>query len=128
MCPMNYEYARQLSYDSFKGDDFLPTNFNGAGGVADSVIVVVLPNGKKFPILVGELKAKVNIRGTKSDYVQLFNYMLTVQRPYRVSDTRSQLIGFFMDFDEAFIFHLKVGFWTDYYIVPSITQLLFINN
>ena len=120
MPPMKYAYARQLSYDSCKGDDFLPTNFNGACGVADAVILVVLPNGKKFPILVGDLKTKANIRGTESHYLQLFNYMLTVQRPYRVSDTRSELIGFLMDFEQAFISRLKVGFWTDDDIVPSI--------
>ena len=127
--PMKYEYARQLSYNDCEGDVFLPPNFNNSsGGKADAVLLVVLPNQNKmkFPILVGELKTKVDIRGTKSDYVHLFNYMLTVQRPYRVNETRSQLIGFLMDFDEAYIFRLTVGFWTDDYIVPSIAQFMFI--
>ena len=122
---MKYEYARKLKYKSCKGDEYLPTNFNSSSaGEADAVVLVVLENRKKFPILVGELKAKVNIRGTKSDYVQLFNYMLTVQRPYIVDDNRSHLIGFLMDFDEAFTYRLKVGFWTDCSIVPSIAQFI----
>ena len=97
-----------------------------AAGKADAVILVVLPNGKKFPILVGDLKAKVDIKRKDSHYLQLFNYMLTVQRPYRMNNTRPELIGFLMDSDEAFIFRLPVGFWTDYFIVPSIAQFIFL--
>ena len=126
---MKYSFESQLNYRTYEEDpNFLPTNFNNSAwdSTADLAILIVLPNQKKFPILIGELKA--NIRGTESDYVQLFNYMLTVQRPYRVNENGSHLIGFLMDFDEAFIFRLPVGFWTQYNIVPSIvllTQFLF---
>ena len=124
---MKYAYARQLEYNSCKGVDYLPTNFNSDCGVADAVVLVYLPDKKKnFPILIGELKTDVKMEGTKSHYVQLFIYMLTVQRPYIVNDSRSQLIGFLMDFDKAFIFRLKVGFWTDVVIVPSIAQFMFL--
>ena len=107
---MHYSYESKLRYRSCKEDDFLPTNFNNSAGngEADVVIIIDLPNTKKFPILVGELKTKVNIQGTESD-CKLFNYMLTVQRPYSVKDNGSHLIGFLMDYEEAFIFHLRVG-------------------
>ena len=136
---MQYSYRSQLRYRSCKEDDFLPTNFNNSAGngMADVAILIDLPNTKKFPILVGELKTKVyfqelspsrNPQGKKSDYLQLFNYMLTVQRPYSVKDNGSHLIGFLMDYEEAFIFHLRVWFWTDFYIVPSTVEFLLLRN
>ena len=56
------KYIPQLKYSDIKEDrNFLPTNFNNNArdGKADAAILIVLPNGKKFPILIGELKAEV---------------------------------------------------------------------
>ena len=124
---MQYSYKSQLRYRSCQEGHFLPTNFNNSAGngKADVAILIGLPNNKKFPILVGELKAKVHL---SSDYFQLFNYMLTVQRPYSVKDNESHLIGFLMDYEEAFIFRLRVGFWTDPLIVPSTFEYLLLRN
>ena len=127
---MQYSYIPKLRYLSCNKDDFLPTNFNNSAGngMADVAILIDLPNTKKFPILVGELKTKLNFQGLESDYLQLFNYMLTVQRPYSVNDNGSHLIGFLMDYEEAFIYHLRVRFWTDPYIVPSTVEFLLFRN
>ena len=128
---MQYSYVSKLKYLDIKQDkNFLPTSFNSSAhnSEADDALLIVLPDGKKFPILFGELKREVKFKEFKisanppepeSDYLQLLNYMLTVQRPYSVNETKSQLVGFLMDCDEAFIFRLRVGFWTDYLMFPS---------
>ena len=124
---MKYVYAPQLKYSDIKADrNFLSTNLNNNARYikADVAILIVLPNGKKFPILVGELKTKVYFKELTSkdglnDYLQLFNFMLTVQRPYRVNGNKSHVIRFLMDYEEAFIFRLPVGFWTNLYIFPT---------
>ena len=138
---MQYSYLSQINYCHCKEDpNFLSTNYNNNSGGEQSgiAVLIVLPNGKKFPILIGELKAKVHFQelsfdpkakpsdqnAKPSDYLQLFNYMLTLQRPYRVNDSESQLLGFLMDYEKAFLFRLRVGFWTDDFIVPSITEFL----
>ena len=45
--------------------------------------------------------------------------MLTLQRPIEILQDGSRLVGFLMNYDAAYIFHLKVGYWTDQTIVPN---------
>lgn len=108
--------------------NFLPVNFknNCANGEID--IAILLESSKseylfKFPILIGELKTKID---EDTDYIQMLNYQLSVQRPYCVTAGRSHLLGFLMDFRNAYIFDFEVGYWTDPYPVPSTNQFFFI--
>ena len=90
------KYVPQLKYRDIKEDrNFLPTNFNNNSrdGKGDAAILIVLPNGKKFPILIGELKAKVCFqelsRGQKSsDYLQITTVQLHAHRPASIQYKR----------------------------------------
>ena len=126
---MQYSYLPQLNYRHHCKEDsnFLPTNFNNSragNSNADVAILIVLADGKKFPILIGDLKAKVQSFAKTGDHLRLLNYMMTVQRPYKVDENGSYLIGFLMDYEEAYIFRFRVGFWTDYLVVPGTCELL----
>jgi hypothetical protein len=128
---VHFEYRNQLSYKSCKkSKGFLPVNFNNSShdGKANVGIILVESSSKeivpfKFPILIGELKPNIKF-GESPDYLELFNFMLTVQRPYILDDSTSQLVGFLMDFEEAIVFNLQVGNWTDYSPVSSTFEFI----
>jgi hypothetical protein len=126
---VNFQLWPQLSFDQCNGEHFLPTNFNNSvrNGKADVGILLVSSDDSKpfqFPILLGELKCKIHfkernpVKTELDDYLQLFNYMLTMQRPYRLKGG-SLLMGFLMDYEEAYVYYLRVGYWTDSLIVPG---------
>lgn len=124
---VNFESKGQLRYDEFENaeSNYLPTNFNNSSnGKADIAILLVdanTPEMFRFPIFIGELKTNINW-GEDPDYLQLFNYQLTVQRPYKVDAAGAgpaHLIGFLMDFEFAYVFEFAVGNWTDFEPVPS---------
>ena len=119
---VRFEFVPQLYLNECENDeDYLPVNFNNcAFGTPDVVLLLVSTDRSKrfkFPILTGDVK--VAIKRKDADYLQLFNYMLTLQRPTEILQEGFRLIGFLMDYDAAYIFHLKVGYLTDATIVPN---------
>ena len=106
-----------------KGKCFLSRNFKFTGRGKSDLVILLSHSSCYCPIVTGEAKTELLYENLHDYFYQLLVYQLALQRPCVLEKNSSMLLGFLIDYTDAYIIELTCGLWTDLSLVTCQKQV-----